>query len=437
MHVCSTETPHDIPPVATESDPSVVDIESLRLVCQDLSNRTLRQETLGASGICINELNFISQISTMRQRLNILSQINSTNTNCVDFGFSGDLTFTPQPTSSSSGLYKSFLCGLLSGAEDAPPELYVWLEFQFRWVVWSFACLERRYPLIYLNTLLTRTNVRDLLAYRYLSYTSDTPRMRELLASRSADSFVPPLPRLTTFYRKDPRPSPRRGAKRFSITASMSPLQRCNDINTLVWSLCLCVSVNSSDGSVLVSDGWWYTQATLDPDLSRLVKKGTIRDGTKIVVFSAGFEQQGESNRMVLRYNCVRKATDSTKLGFLEPNALFRGLSVKSVIKGAGNVYGLRGEVVRRSVGMTRFFRYQESPTSRLSFSCDPIETRIFDDFLDKLKYTVAADLEKSPDLDLDALLEYLDVEEWVRSAIRAIEQGDNFSHFTDTPQRP
>merc|ERR1711871_1053151 len=95
--------------------------------------------------------------------------------------------------------------------------------------------------------------------------------------------------------------------------------------------------------------------------------------------------------------------------------------------------YAVRGKVVKRSTCMTRFFRTSaDAQSSRLSFSLDPIETRVFDDYADDIKYDLATSLENSPDLSLNALLDYLDVENWVKVTILAMEQGDSCTQLTD-----
>ena len=102
-----------------------------------------------------------------------------------------------------------------------------------------------------------------------------------------------------------------------------------------------------------VTDGWWWTEAQVDSSLMNLIKCGKIRDGCKLVVFSAAFtapvETAGGSaerhdpgsgkssvggNVLTLNINSTRKAVKNAKLGYIhreDAHYLNRGLHPMSL----------------------------------------------------------------------------------------------------------
>lgn len=59
-----------------------------------------------------------------------------------------------------------------------------------------------------------------------------------------------------------------------------------------------------------------------------------MKDGTKIVIFSAVFESHGDVSIMKLFYNGVKKAKVSARLGDLPPKYFVRGIAVNTLIPG-------------------------------------------------------------------------------------------------------
>ena len=141
-------------------------------------------------------------------------------------------------------------------------------------------------------------------------------------------------------------------------------------------------------------------------------------DGTKVIVFVAVFEPKEDSKgvKLVLRYNSVRKACDSAKIGFVDPTYLVRGLSVKSLIKSGGPIYGIKSVVLAQSNLMTKFCAH--SSQGNFVFYCDSTEKNIFDNFLDCRRYAVYAEVENADDLEIENVLDDLDIEEWARDII-------------------
>lgn len=117
---------------------------------------------------------------------------------------------------------------------------------QIRWIVWTFAALERKFPHKYLGILLTKTNVMAAVFRRVQSYVAGTvhPKLyriwkskksADVLIENRADSNIPEVP----------VPCPRFGKRK----GTMSPLQRVADICVLGWPMAVCVSIDPSETS--------------------------------------------------------------------------------------------------------------------------------------------------------------------------------------------
>jgi hypothetical protein len=70
------------------------------------------------------------------------------------------------------------------------------------------------------------------------------------------------------------------------------------------------------------------------------VVQGTLRDGCKIAVFSATFVTQDNADGvsttcMRLSYNGVRRAEASARQGYVPPEHLLRGISLRSITPGS------------------------------------------------------------------------------------------------------
>lgn len=85
----------------------------------------------------------------------------------------------------------------------------------------------------------------------------------------------------------------------------------------------------------------WFSLVTFH---AMWLLQGTLRDGCKVVVFNASFvsqQQHGSEHQQLqqgcvlqLSYNNVRRAHQSSKLGYVPPRALTRGISLSSVLPG-------------------------------------------------------------------------------------------------------
>jgi hypothetical protein len=128
-------------------------------------------------------------------------------------------------------------------------ELVSWVRFQFKWIIWTFASYERKYPSKYLGKLLNFKCVYSAIQLRFSRY------------------------------------------------SSMSPLQRCCNIRCFLWPMVVCVSIESRDSSdcmeqysqsfktpakraldgslkknserpkklsIVITDGWWWCTSIVD-----------------------------------------------------------------------------------------------------------------------------------------------------------------------------
>ena len=56
--------------------------------------------------------------------------------------------------------------------------------------------------------------------------------------------------------------------------------------------------------------------------------------------------------------------------------------------------------------------------TTKIKFVLEKFEAKLFDEFLENKKYLFLKEIEKSPDLQLMNILDYLDIEDPLRSTI-------------------
>jgi hypothetical protein len=135
-------------------------------------------------------------------------------------------------------------------------------------------------------------------------------------------------------------------------------------------------------------------------------------------VFSATFEaiDGSKASIMRLRINSVRKAHDRARLGFIDPIYLRRGLSVKSLKKSGGPIYGVKAVVLAHSSIMTRFS--VNNNQEKFVFHCNPVELKFLESFIDARRQLVYSCVENSEELQIENLLDDLDVIDWARDII-------------------
>ena len=232
-----------------------------------------------------------------------------------------------------------------------------WVTMQLKWILWTLVAYERTRPDIYLGRLVTTAVVLEIAAHRFHQYTQrwDTDGRMSVEGGMSSTKV-------------------KRKFKDTKGSGSMSPLQRCVDIHTLVFPLVLCVAIcplggHSNDvkagksgvtkSIISLTDGWWWVRAKVDADINtRLIDTGKLCEGDKIVVFAATFEESddaplnlgsgvdvsGHSGRTVMKlfYNAIRKAKDTAKVGCVPPKYLSRGLKLSTLLPSGGIVFSVR-----------------------------------------------------------------------------------------------
>lgn len=141
----------------------------------------------------------------------------------------------------------------------------------------------------------------------------------------------------------------------------------------------------------------------------------------KIAVFCGLFaaEQKDNNSKHILQlnYNGVRLASHSAKLGYINPSALQRGVSIASTVESGGPIYCLRCKILDLSVVMSKIKRSVEptnisltSPGGSKNWELNTVlnvfESTEFRKILEKLKQKTIDSLEGSSDLSLASLLD-------------------------------
>jgi hypothetical protein len=211
-------------------------------------------------------------------RLRSLSLITSFTAGRAKFDSSSG-SFTGEFYADDSELTNSILKALQLPVDST--DILTWIGMQVKWIIWTFASYERKYPEKYLGSLLTMQSLLQLVRQRWTAYNSRQPR------------------EITTNL------GPHQACSRsFGVTSDMSPLQRCCAICTWAWPMvvCLCLSTSnnnhksksdinfgfgfgqtrdnnalSTTESAQITDGWWFAPVRLDAGLMDLVSKVLVR----------------------------------------------------------------------------------------------------------------------------------------------------------------
>ena len=118
-----------------------------------------------------------------------------------------------------------------------------WLVMQTRWVVWTLAAHERRFPALHLGQLLTRNSVLQAVFQRYQAYVYGTVDNNIAIIQRQKYHGKPQNNGInSTGSTSDSSRCRRFGCKQ----GSMSPLQKAADIHVLRWPLVVCIAIKDS-----------------------------------------------------------------------------------------------------------------------------------------------------------------------------------------------
>ena len=283
------------------SDSSVVIIETADDYPCNLSELTFHNynelihfestiHVVSCQNVAVDGLSISESIYRRLNRIYILNQINSANTNdlilndanCNEIMFlvkNSQLSWDQNTTMNhkkytATNLIREKLHHYIKSDRDV-----MWIGMQVRWVIWTLAAKERYNLQSYLGRLLTFQGVYDCVCHRYRVYSRQNPFTPMSLMDSVEQS----------------------NNARFTKSGSMSPLQRCTDIQTLVWPIVVCVSIQGttntdgqrirSDGedvpqrpvklprtgvSIECTDGWWWTKTLLDTELEMRVQQACL-----------------------------------------------------------------------------------------------------------------------------------------------------------------
>lgn len=362
-----------------------------------------------------------------KRHFETILRINSGNSMSVLFAVDGTMSLADNRQEMPLTPLNNEIFSMLS-AEPLTAAVEHWIKMQVRWIVWTLASLERRSVYKYMCVLLSKRNIAEAVAYRLATYS------RCVSESPFKDLAIANTPH---------------ARRRFAKQGSMSPLQRCTDIASMVWPLVLCFSCSgaSDNMSLEVTDGWWWTRASIDAQLHSQVQKGKLFDGCRIAVFAATFTTEGETT-LKLSFNGTKKASKRAPFGFIRPSYLQRGLSVRSISADGGAVFGVTVEVLHIAQSMIKFTKHLKMPLSQgkqkqqqgqaevVQYILDMSEIREMRNQLDRQRCAQQESVVSDDEMSLDSLLCNLGCDDWVAKIIKAHSNGDGRDELSETEER-
>jgi hypothetical protein len=373
-------------------------------------------------GACISETSAVKLVSILQQkssRSEILVKINSSNSLYLSISIQGHLSFDTNVTASTSAYVKGLIqMYAVNETDDTDTKITEWMKMQLRWIIWSFAAYERRNSGCY-GSLLTRENLQQTLMARYLIYIGKFNRSNSQYTSKST--------------------------KHFSKTGSMSALQRCSDIATLLSPIIVVYSKNDE-----VTDGWWWTKVVLDDDLQSMKKQHKLCDGDKIMIFNAVIEVNDNTTTMKIRYNSVKKVRCNGNLGYCKPEFLLtKGIAIKSLLVTGGSVHTIFARVIHICPIMTVLKPINSIETLSHAKTVIPATNAltatklILNSYeIQELKkifeyhYSKACDkLDGHEDLTLEALLDDIVCDDWTKTVLLNCDKGMDIGNITAQQQ--
>ena len=146
-----------------------------------------------------------------------------------------------------------------------------WVANHYQWIVWSFAAMERFFPLLLCQRFCTRQRVVEKIKKRYTREVSEgiRPAIRKILNRDVAASSLMILCISRIFADEES----------LKIEKESSPIKE---------------KVAPSAARIELTDGWYSVPAILDKSLSQLVVSGQISVGCKIAFCGAVLEGAGE-----------------------------------------------------------------------------------------------------------------------------------------------
>ncbi|XP_043585312.1 breast cancer type 2 susceptibility protein homolog isoform X3 [Bombus pyrosoma] len=176
-----------------------------------------------------------------------------------------------------------------------------WVENHYKWIVWKLASMDRiKLGYIILPRVLTPARVMMELKYRY---------DREIDRSQR--------PALRKILEKDDVATKR-------MVLCVSSINECDDSNIENKN-----QLKISSKKLILTDGWYSVQASIDQAMMKHITSGKIKEGTKLLTYGCELLNcdQGcspleiaENVRLKLHTNSTRRARWDMKLGYTVPS---------------------------------------------------------------------------------------------------------------------
>ena len=361
----------------------------------------------------------LSILQQKASRADILVKINSMNSLYVSISIQGLLSIDMNDNASTSAYIKGLIqMYAVSESDGRSTKITEWMQMQVRWIIWSFAAFERRNDGYY-GSLLTRENLQQALMGRYLIYIGKFSRSNSQYISKST--------------------------KHFAKIGSMSALQRCSDIATLLSPLIVVYSKSDE-----VTDGWWWTKVILDDDLQLLKRQQKLNDGDKIIIFNAQIEVTDSGTTMKLRFNSVKKVKSGSNLGYCKPEFLLaKSIAIKSLLGTGGPVHSVSVRVIHICPVMTMLKPLNPveilshtkavTPTTNTLTSTKLIFNSVEIQELKNIfeyHYNKACDkLDGHEDLTLESLLDDIVCDGWTKTVILNCDKGMDIGSIDEQQQ--
>ena len=179
--------------------------------------RVLRRR--GVEAATASEARFLQQLVRLRARLQLLQQVTSETAGRLRIDSAGRLWLDPDQEGSGSLLQMVLTQGRLEGLDA---ESLAFLQHQVRWAVWCLASIERRRA-GRLDEVLTVEGVAKMVLRRFAFYSHDQALLALYCQEQVQGAGTEPRAKLR-----------HKASNPFASRASMSPLQRCSEICSLV-----------------------------------------------------------------------------------------------------------------------------------------------------------------------------------------------------------
>jgi hypothetical protein len=281
---------HSPTPISTTSVPQVLDYKLQESSNERRWSKFLRDLPLRVSNLSLRDLDMIQGNSLFRSIDNLLKlginrvliNVSSNNASFLVFSDDGTPSYFYQPSltdqveywqiafegSSAKEMYLNLI--QLGFSEDLITKR--WVANHYRWIVWTCAAMERRFPQLLCGRFCTKKIVMDKLKKRCKKelFNGCRPALRKILNRDVAAGSLMILCISNIFLN---------GVNNVSVK-----LGNDNDVKPTHQQ------VETSPVKVELTDGWYSILAMLDSNLSKLVISGQVSVGSKLAFCGAILE---------------------------------------------------------------------------------------------------------------------------------------------------